>query len=235
MTEDMAKKHAFQIETIKEHQIYAIDFHNSLGVAAIAFKDGHNLLSKNIAKTNTNLDYDELRTIIHDAFERKLFTEKELTVDGVNDYFEYRRKWHYIVDYYPKMFPNDDSFLVTWVGDGRKLQDHIKDEFEKVKYRPDVFRGMVGEELWNHEAGYTLRIEDGLEACGVKYEELDYKHQLIVMEELIKLEKANDGEEWTDDEITVDAKKEMKFRYGTVVESTDELMEEPNIKKGMKM
>ncbi len=163
------------------------------------------------------LSTDELRGEYIKAMRKKLFTDAEL-MEPVKDYGEYRRKDYFLRNYWIMQYDyascffigsekeraerkksleeyeyfNSVSFCYMKDKDARDRQfemyKHLKAEHERLMNTESYFREAVATELSNHEAGYTGEYEEGLNALGLKYEDLDIWRQRIVRKELEKQE-----------------------------------------------
>ena len=99
LTEKQAAEMATETETIKDHQIYFVDFGGYFGYSALVFADGHHIRHANDYELHhAGKSRDELREFYLDSLSKKLFTADEMEI--VRDYQDKQAKEYYIRNYY---------------------------------------------------------------------------------------------------------------------------------------
>ena len=159
---------------------------------------------------------EALREYYINEMERKLFTDEELLgpIGSYDEYRRkndfLRNYWIMRYDYgsgffigtdrerekyykeMKKKFPYYNPISFCYVDDleiikkQAVMEEHLENEYEKLKNNDDVFREMVSRELANHEACITYDYTEALAALGMTYDSLSTDRQKIVKEELKK-------------------------------------------------
>lgn len=67
-----------------------------------------------------------------------------------------------------------------------EIMGSLESSYKELEKNDDVFRKMIAVELANHEAGYTERYDEALDALGINFDKLSDTRKDIVKEELRK-------------------------------------------------
>ena len=213
-----AKAMAQEEIQIKGHDCFLINFNNS-ELSILVYKDGKHIyyvddfgcLHDHLVKEK---GIEALRQYYIDKMNNILFTDEEL-MDEVTSYDEYRRKDHFLRNYWIMRYDYTSIFAISEedkkeVERGKKIhpyycavcfchvgdpaicdqanmyRDHLQKAYEKLLQSDDEFRRMVSYELSNHEACITGRADEALEALGLEYDTLSDSQKVIVNQELRK-------------------------------------------------
>lgn len=220
LTEYEALQMAEEILTIKDHTVIFANLGETFGYSVLVFMAGKHIYFANdyelhhkymIEKENGK---EQLRQWYIDTLNRKLYTNTEL-LEEVKTYDDYRRKEHFLRNYYIQRYDyisifgmngetkerilngkdfykyyNPVSFCYvadkSIVETQMQILEHLTYSFQELKGKMETFREMVSAELANHEACITCSWTDALDALGMKFEKLTTEQQSIVKEELKK-------------------------------------------------
>ena len=219
LTYDQAKKIAIEHLNIKDHDCFLVDFGGYFGYSILVFKNKRHIYFANDYELHNKYLVEEkgkaaLRERYIEKLNEILFTKDEL-MEGIKDYDEYRRKDHFLRNYWimrydyltvfaiskkdkeeferqEKFYPVYDQFSFCYVKDKKivneqaKYMENIEKEYEKLKGNLDKFREMISYELANHEACITSEADDTLAALGYEWNDLTDEQKRIVKEELNK-------------------------------------------------
>lgn len=213
-----AKAMAQEEIQIKGHDCFLINFNNSK-LSILVYKDGKHIyyvddfgcLHNHLVKEK---GIEALRQYYIDKMNNILFTDEEL-MDEVASYDEYRRKDHFLRNYWIMRYDYTSIFAISgedkkkvergkkvhpyycttcfcYVGDpaicdqANMYRDHLQKVYEKLLQSDDEFRRIISYELSNHEACITGSADEALDALGLDYETLSNSQKEIVNQELKK-------------------------------------------------
>ena len=122
---------ADEVETIKGHTVYYIDFGGYFGFSACVTADGRHIYYANDYELHHGgKSRDELREIYRRKISGKLFTDEELQT--VNSYDDYTAKSYYIRNYYAMRRPYISAFFIG--SDAERAE--IEKKTEKMVFSP---------------------------------------------------------------------------------------------------
>lgn len=122
---------ADEVETIKGHTVYYIDFGGYFGFSACVTADGRHIYYANDYELHHGgKSRDELREIYRRKLSGKLFTDEELQT--VNSYDDYTAKSYYIRNYYAMRRPYISAFFIG--SDAERAE--IEKKTEKMVFSP---------------------------------------------------------------------------------------------------
>lgn len=122
---------ADEVETIKGHTVYYIDFGGYFGFSACVCADDRHIYYANDYELHHNgKSRDELREIYRRKLSGKLFTDEELQT--VNSYDDYTAKSYYIRNYYAMRRPYISAFFIG--SDAERAE--IEKKTEKMVFSP---------------------------------------------------------------------------------------------------
>lgn len=131
---------AEEVETIKGHTVYYIDFGGYFGFSACVCADGRHIYYANDYELHHNgKNRDELRELYRRELSGKLFTDEELQT--VNRYDDYTAKSYYIRNYYAMRRPYISAFFIG--SDAERTE--IEKKTEKMIFSP-VFMAFYASE-----------------------------------------------------------------------------------------
>jgi len=107
MTEQDARQLATDTATVKEHDIYFVDFGGAFGFSCLVFKDGAHIFYANdyeLHHRHREKTRDELREMYIKSLNNKLFTDDEIAAP-LKTYEEYTAKGYYLHNYYGMRHP----------------------------------------------------------------------------------------------------------------------------------
>lgn len=219
LTYDQAKEMAIETLNIKGHDCLLVDFGGYFGYSILVYKNKkHIYFADDYELHNKWLVKEKGKEALKEYYIKKLneilFTEDEL-LKPVNDYDEYKRKDHFLRNYWimrydylsifgigdeaqrefdkqKKFYPFYDQFSFCYVkneeivNEQAKYMSNIEGEYRKLREDLDKFRKMISYELANHEACITCEADETLDALGYRWEDLTDKQVEIVKEELQK-------------------------------------------------
>lgn len=219
LTEKEVKQVAKESINIKEHNCYFVDIDGNFGYSILVFKNGKHIYYANDYELHHSYTVKEkgkevLRQLYIDKLNSILFTDKEL-LEKVSSYDEYKRKEHFLRNYWIMRYDNVSMFYIGKDGKREleiKIETHpffnpvcgcyVSDEkivkkatefLKRLKYnfkklqKDDIhFRKMISSELSNHEACITCDATDALSALGLHFKDLTESQKSIVKQELHK-------------------------------------------------
>lgn len=122
---------AEEVETIKGHTVYYIDFGGCFGFSACVCADGRHICYANDYELlHSGKSRDELRELYRRKLSGKLFTDEELQT--VNSYDDYTAKSYYIRNYYAMRRPYISAFFIG--SDAERAE--IEKKTEKMIFSP---------------------------------------------------------------------------------------------------
>lgn len=127
MTEDQAAEMAVKKMTIKEYNVYFVDFGGYFGFSALVFKNGRHIHYCNDYELHhKGKTREELEEIFVGKMERILFTEEDFSV--VKNYNDYKNKAYYLRNYYIMQIPYVSIFFFPHNEEEKKAREKkIKD------------------------------------------------------------------------------------------------------------
>ncbi|MCI8506932.1 MAG: hypothetical protein HFI67_12210 [Lachnospiraceae bacterium] len=217
ITHEEAEKNALETMKIKDHDCFFVDFGGAFGYSVLVFRNGKHIHYANDYELHHGYLVEEqrkeaLRQYYIDTMNNILFTDAEL-LQGINSYDEYKRKYHFLRNYWIMQF---DRLSIFGIGDKAQREfdetkpnfpfynpvslcyvadveivekskiflEHLENAYAELKTDDEAFRDMVSHELANHEACITCDYRDALGALGMVFEELTEARQHIVINEL---------------------------------------------------
>lgn len=122
---------ADEVETIKGHTVYYIDFGGYFGFSACVTTDGQHIKYANDYELHhKGKSRDELRELYRRELSGKLFTDEELRT--VHSYDDYTAKFYYIRNYYAMRRPYISAFFIG--SDAERAE--IEKKTEKMIFSP---------------------------------------------------------------------------------------------------
>ena len=122
---------AEEVETIKGHTVYYIDFGGAFGFSTCVCADGQHIYYANDYELHhRGKSRGELRELYRRELSGKLFTDAELQT--VKSYDDYTAKSYYIRNYYAMRRPYISAFFIG--GDAERAE--IKKKTEKMVFSP---------------------------------------------------------------------------------------------------
>lgn len=111
LTESQAKAMAEEVATVKEHQVYFVDFGGYFGYSALVFADGHHIRYADDYELHHNgKTRNELKDFYLSSLNKKLFTAEEM--ETVTSYEDEQAKRYYIQNYYGMRRDHISMFFV---------------------------------------------------------------------------------------------------------------------------
>lgn len=112
MNEQEAQEMAESTMTIKEHNIYFVNFGGHFKFSALVFMNGKHIYYANDYELHhAGRTQEELKAWYIEALNHKLYTEKELA-EPVKDYDEYQAKDYFLRNYYPMRYDGISAFNI---------------------------------------------------------------------------------------------------------------------------
>lgn len=179
---DMAE----EVETIKGHTVYFVDFGGWFGFSACVCADGQHIYYANDYELHhEGKSRDELREIYHRALSAKLFTESELA--SVSGYEDERAKEYYLRNYYAMRRPHVSMFCIgpapdtsemifspvfmayyrdaDFVKHGADLLRTLTEAERKSTESFDYWKSAFLYEMFNHEYGINWQADYDVCSC----------------------------------------------------------------------
>lgn len=113
LTEEQAQEMALEKLTIKEHNVYLVDFDGYFGYSALVFAENHHIYYANDYQLHHSYmqSREELRAWYIKGLSNVLFTEQEIT-GPVKSYDEFKRKESYLRDKYTQRRDYESIFYI---------------------------------------------------------------------------------------------------------------------------
>ena len=122
---------AEEVETIKGHTVYYIDFGGAFGFSACVCADGRHIYYANDYELYyTGKSRDELRELYRRKLSGKLFTDEELQT--VNSYDDYTAKSYYIRNYYAMRRP----YVSMWFAGSDAEREALRQRIKSMVFSP---------------------------------------------------------------------------------------------------
>lgn len=169
ITEAEAEKMALATETIKEHNIYFVDFGGAFGYSALVFKNNHHICYANDYQLHHNgKSKEELNQIYKDKLNNILFTEAEI-LEPLKSYDEYSRKSYFIRNYYGMQ---QDYITIFCMNLTKGQEQERSDRIKNMVFNSAAFGYYDDEEFVKHH----VWLKDKLEEQKAKMSD-DYEYQ----------------------------------------------------------
>ena len=175
MTEETAKAMAIEEMEIKGHNIYFVDFGERFGYSKLVFKNGHHIHYANDYELHhrgnswcKGKTREELREWYSQGANNILFTESELA-EPLKDYDEYRRKRHFLHNYYGMQV---DYVSIFCCNPTEQQQKEFERKTKNMVYNPIAFAYMHDAEFVKHHAELLNILEKAKEDTDNNYEYL---------------------------------------------------------------
>ena len=121
ITEEQAEKMSLETTTIKDHNVYFVDFGDGFGYSVLVFKNKHHIYYANDYQLH---HYDRAKAELNQMYKNRLnnilFTEAEIS-KPLQSYDEYSRKSHYLYNYYGMQ----QDYITVFVSIQRKNKGQI--------------------------------------------------------------------------------------------------------------
>lgn len=186
---------AEEVETIKGHTVYYIDFGGAFGFSACVCAEGRHIYYANDYELHHGgKSRDELREIYRRKLSGKLFTDEELQT--VNSYDDYTAKSYYIRNYYAMRRPYISAFFIgsdaeraeiekktekmifspvfmayyapenaDFVKRGAELLRGLDEAEQRNKNDADYWKSAFLSEMYNHEYGINWQADYDVISC----------------------------------------------------------------------
>lgn len=177
---------AEDVETIKGHTVYYIDFGGYFGFSACVTADGQHIKYANDYELHhSGKSRDELREIYRRELSEKLFTESELST--VSSYEDAQRKRYFLMNYYGERRPHVSVFYIgespdvsgltfspvfmayykdsAFAKHGAELLHTLSEAEQKNADNFDYWRGAFLYEMYNHEYGINWQADYDVISC----------------------------------------------------------------------
>ena len=175
---------AEEVETIKGHTVYYIDFGGYFGFSACVTADGQHIKYANDYELHhKGKSRDELRELYRRELSEKLFTESELST--VSSHEDAQRKRYFLMNYYGERRPHVSAFYIgeapdvsgltfspvfmayykdsAFVTHGAELLHTLSEAEQKNADNFDYWRGAFLYEMFNHE--YCVNWQADYDVC----------------------------------------------------------------------
>lgn len=195
LTEQQAEEMAEEVQEIKGHQIYFVDFGGGFGYSALVFADGRHIYHANDYELHhSGKSREELRALYMNSLNKKLFTVDELqTVTG---YADKEAKEYYIRNYYSMRRDYISMFFIggdeerekinektktmifspvflayyskedaDFVKSGATLLQGLKEAEQRDKNSAEYWKNAFLHEMYNHEYGYNWQADYDVCSC----------------------------------------------------------------------
>ena len=186
---------AEDVETIKGHMVYYIDFGGAFGFSACVCADGRHIYYANDYELHhRGKSRDELRELYRRKLSGKLFTDEELQT--VNSYDDYTSKAYYIRNYYAMRRPYISAFFAgsdaeraeiekkaermifspvfmayyapenaAFVARGAALLRGLDEAVQRNKGNVEYWKSAFLYEMYNHEYGINCEADYDVISC----------------------------------------------------------------------
>lgn len=176
---------AEEVETIKGHTVYYIDFGGYFGFSACVTAEGQHIKYANDYELHhKGKSRDELRELYRRNLSKKLFTEAELAT--VSSYEDASAKRYFLMNYYGARRPSVSAFCIgkapdvsgmtfspvfmayysdpDFVRKGAELLHTLAEAERRNAENFDYWRGAFLYEMFNHE--YAINWQADFDVCG---------------------------------------------------------------------
>ena len=158
LAEQQAAEMAEEVDIIKGHQVYFVDFGGYFGYSVLVFADGHHIIYANdYALHHADMTRAELRAFYLNSLNNKLFTVDELKT--VRDYNDKTKKEYFIRNYYGM---RRDHISMFFIGSDEE-REKIRKKTEKMIFSPVFLAYYDKKDIDFVKTGEALFI--GLEAA----------------------------------------------------------------------
>lgn len=158
LTEEQAAEMAEEMQNIKGHQVYFVDFGGYFGYSVLVFADGHHITHANdYALHHKCKGRAELHAMYHNRLNKKLFTIEELKT--ATNYVDKKAKEYYIRNYYSM---RRDHISMFFIGSDEE-REKIRRKTAKMIFSPVFLAYYDKKDIDFVKTGEALFI--GLEAA----------------------------------------------------------------------
>lgn len=185
MTEQDAQQMTIDAATVKEHQIYFVDFGGAFGFSCLVFKDGAHIFYANDYELHHrygNKTHDELRDMYIKSLSNKLFTDEEIAAP-LKTYEEYTAKEHYLHNYYGMRRPYISIFGIF---NTKEQCDAFDKKTAGMIYNPVSFGYYAPDcaEFVNHQKELYAVLESRFDEMKNNYEYIKnaFYHEMLNIE-----------------------------------------------------
>ncbi len=162
ITEPEAREMALEHLTIKDHDVYFVDFGGYFGYSALVFAEGHHIHYANDYKCHhcytvyeddgtthpSDTSSETLREKYISGLSNKLFTEEEIAAP-LKEYGEFTRKMHYLHNYYSM---RRDYVTIFCINPTEQQEQDFKRKTSSMIYDPYAFAYYDDAAFVNHHA-----------------------------------------------------------------------------------
>lgn len=135
LTENEAQELAQESMTIKDHNIYFVDFGGYFGYSALVFKNNHHIrYADDYELHHKGKTHEELKEWYINALNNILYTESEL-LEPIKSYDESEAKSYFLRNYYGMQ---EDYISIFFIGTDEERAER-KRETENMIYNPVAF------------------------------------------------------------------------------------------------
>lgn len=167
LEENEAKSMALESMTIKEHNIYFVDFGDAFGYSCLVFKNNHSIYYANDYELlHSGMTQEELKDFYIKKMNQILFTEAELA-EPIKDYDEAQRKHNFLHNYYGMQV---DRVSIFGINPTDKEKAEFKEQTEKMTYNPVAFAYMYDAEFVKHHIELQKKVKSAERAAIDDYE-----------------------------------------------------------------
>lgn len=167
LTEEEAKRLAIESATIKNHNIYFVDFEGAFGYSVLVYKNSHHIhYANDYALHHPNRTKEFLHDYYIESLNHKLFTEEEI-VEPLKDYDDYTAKSHYLHNYYHMQKDYISAFRIVTNETEEKA---FAKEIENMHYNPISFCYMHDKDFIAHQAELYNALQKAKNATADNFE-----------------------------------------------------------------
>lgn len=237
LTESQAKEMALEVLTIKDHQIYLVDFGGYFGYSALVFKNGKHIhYANDYALHHSGRDREWLRDWYIKTLNNKLFTDAEIG-EPLKSYEEFKAKEYFLRNYYPMQTDYVSCFRICCnEAEERDYKKSIEgkhfnrfsfcymDDLDFIIHQADLFMQLMNckanvvnnyeyqknafkSEMYNHE--YAINWEADTDTLSA-FGNIPYKRGEYTLTEIFDILKFNDIQR----KAYLDAKREYYKEIG---------------------
>lgn len=181
MTECDAFTLALEKMSIKDHDVYIVDFGAPFGYSAVVFKNGNHVFYANDYELHhQGRTREDLRQWYIDTLNGKLFTDDEITAP-LADYNDYSRRLYFLNNYYAMRVNPSERVSIFGIFN---TDEQVKEHEEKIKgmtLNPVGLCHMKDKEFIKHHVALfneLERLKDGL-AENFEYQKAAFKHEMF--------------------------------------------------------